>query len=400
MIEDLLQELVEALDNRYYGKFRGFVHRTDDPLNVGRIQAIVPRLFNADTPTGWASPCTPYAGPDQGFYAVPELGSAVWIEFEEGDLSRPIWSGMWWGNPHHEDVGVPTATASEHTRRGSEVPQHLLEDPPRGPGELAVPGVRILKSATGHHIVLDDRPDHARVEIQDSLGNRIILDGKGITRIVSNERTDNQGKRAADISQTDELTVGEQRTEDFGKLQRKVRGDQTVNIDGNLTEKVHVGGYKRTISPMGTEITHGGELRETVRGQSIRKVTGRSQETATGGWSVSAGRGLSMTSLGSVSIQGAVAELPDLNVISLQGGLGNININTFLGFLQLGGMSAISPLVLGDGLMMHHTMLAILSRAYCSPAAIAYGPAMDAWAALTFPLSLSLFARVKRFPVG
>src|SRR5690606_22280954 len=135
--------------------------------------------------------------------------------------------------------------------------------------------------------------------IQDSLGNRIILDGKEITRIVPNEPTDNQRKRAADISQTDELTVGEQRTEGLGKLQRKVRGDQTVNIDGNLTEKVHGGGYKRTISPMGTEITHGGELRETVRGQSIRKVTGRSQETATGGWSVSAGRGLSMTSLGS-----------------------------------------------------------------------------------------------------
>ncbi len=400
MIEDLLQELIEALDSRHYGKYRGFVHRTDDPFNVGRIQAIVPRLFNEDTPTGWASPCTPYAGPDQGFFAVPDLGSAVWIEFEEGDLSRPIWSGGWWGNPQQEDIGVPGATANEYTGRASEVPQHLLEDPPRGLGEVAVPGVRILKSATGHHIVLDDRPDHARIEIQDNLGNRIILDSKGITRIVSNERTDNQGKRAADISQTDELTVGEQRTEDFGKLQRKVRGDQTITVEGNLSEKVQGGGYKRSISSTGTSITHGGELRETVRGQAIRKVTGRSQETATGGWSVSAGRGLSMTSLGSVSIQGAIAELPDLNVISLQGGIGNININTFLGFLQLGGLSAISPLVLGDGLMMHHSMLAILSRAYFPPAALGYGPAMDVWAALTFPLSLSLFARVKRFPVG
>jgi hypothetical protein len=57
-------------------------------------------------------------------------------------------------------------------------------------------------------------------------------------------------------------------------------------------------------------------------------------------------------------------------------------------------------MVLGDGLMMHHTMLALLSRAYNPVLALAYGPAMDAWAALTFPLDLSLFARVKRFPFG
>lgn len=400
MIEDLLQQLIEQIDQRYYGKYRGFVHRTDDPLNVGRIQAIVPRLFDAQTPTGWASPCTPYAGPDQGLYVVPEPGSAVWIEFEEGDLSRPIWSGMWWGNPRPEDIGVPGATAGKHSGAESEVPQHQLADPPRGPGQNAVPGVRMLKSATGHHIVLDDRPDHARIEIYDSLGNRIILNRDGITRLVSNERTDNQGARASDVAQTDRLTVGEQRTEDFGALSRTVRGNQTLGIEGHLVEKANHGAYVRSITDQGTQMTYGGGLKETVRGQAARKVIGASEETATGGWSVSAGRGMSMTSLGSVSIQGTVAELPDLNVVSIQGGLGNISINTLLGFLQLGGLSAISPLVLGDGLMMHHTMLALLSRAYFPPAALAYGPAMDAWAALTFPLDLSLFARVKRFPVG
>jgi hypothetical protein len=400
MIEDVLAQLLEQLDQRYYGKYRGFVHRVDDPLNIGRIQAIVPRLLDADTPTGWASPCTPYAGPDQGFYVVPDPGSAVWIEFEEGDLSRPIWSGMWWGNPQPEDIGVPGSTASKHSRAETEVPQHLLKDPPHGPGQPAVPGVRILKSATGHHIVLDDRPEHARIEIHDSLGNRIILNRDGITRVVSNERTDNQGKRATDIAHTDDLTVGEARTEDLGALTRKVRGDQKVDVTGNLEESARGGAFVRSITDKGTAMTYGGGLRETVRGQATRKVIGRSEESATGGWSVSSGRGMSLTSLGSVSIQGTIAELPDLNVVSVQGGIGNISINTMLGFLQLGGLSAISPVVLGDGLAMHHTLLAILSRAYFPPAALAYGPAMDAWAALTFPLDLSLFARVKRFPIG
>lgn len=80
--------------------------------------------------------------------------------------------------------------------------------------------------------------------------------------------------------------------------------------------------------------------------------------------------------------------------------LGNISINTMIGMLQLGGMSAISPLVLGDGLAIHHTVLALISRAYFPPAAIGDGPVMDLWAAMTVPLDLSMFAFVKRFPVG
>ena len=98
MIEELLQQLIERLDNRYYGKYRGYVSNVSDPENTGRIKAYVPRLLG-EAETGWALPCTPYAGPDQGLYTIPDVGAGVWIEFEGGDLSRPLWSGMWWGKP-------------------------------------------------------------------------------------------------------------------------------------------------------------------------------------------------------------------------------------------------------------------------------------------------------------
>ena len=38
--------------------------------------------------------CVPYAGPKVGFVMLPEVGSGVWIEFEGGDVSYPIWTGM------------------------------------------------------------------------------------------------------------------------------------------------------------------------------------------------------------------------------------------------------------------------------------------------------------------
>lgn len=82
--------------NRIYGKFSGIVSSNTDPDRRGRLQAFVPELLG-EVPTGWAKPCTPYAGPTSGFFSLPPVGAGVWIEFEAGDVSRPIWSGGYWG---------------------------------------------------------------------------------------------------------------------------------------------------------------------------------------------------------------------------------------------------------------------------------------------------------------
>jgi uncharacterized protein involved in type VI secretion and phage assembly len=38
----------------------------------------------------------PYAGPQVGFCMLPDIGAGVWIEFEGGDVSLPIWTGCYW----------------------------------------------------------------------------------------------------------------------------------------------------------------------------------------------------------------------------------------------------------------------------------------------------------------
>lgn len=95
-MERLLVELNEAVHSRFYGKYRGIVTDNDDPENLGRIRARVPEVLQ-DVISGWALPCTPYAGSGTGQFTVPPLDAGVWIEFEAGDVSRPIWSGCWWG---------------------------------------------------------------------------------------------------------------------------------------------------------------------------------------------------------------------------------------------------------------------------------------------------------------
>jgi len=81
---------------RYYGKFRGTVVNNVDPMQIGRIQAIVPDVSNV-IPTSWAMPCLPSAGINTGVFTVPQIGAGVWMEFEHGDPDRPVWVGGYWG---------------------------------------------------------------------------------------------------------------------------------------------------------------------------------------------------------------------------------------------------------------------------------------------------------------
>lgn len=103
--------------DRFYGKYRGLVVNNVDPLSLGRVQAMVPEVLG-EIPTGWAVPCAPYAGPQAGFFAVPPPGAGVWIEFEAGDTSRPIWVGGWWGTAEvpMKPQGVPTQPTTKILR--------------------------------------------------------------------------------------------------------------------------------------------------------------------------------------------------------------------------------------------------------------------------------------------
>lgn len=143
---DLLARLIERVEGRYFGKYRGIVTDNNDPDKLGRIRAKVPRLLG-DEETGWALPAFPYGGAaEQGFFALPEQDAGVWIEFEGGDLSYPIWSGTW-----YTSGAIP---------------------------ESATPAQKIIKTKSGHKIVFDD--DAGSLEMTDSNGNSIKMDSNGI----------------------------------------------------------------------------------------------------------------------------------------------------------------------------------------------------------------------------
>ncbi|WP_127556035.1 phage baseplate assembly protein V [Saccharospirillum alexandrii] len=143
-MERALVELAEQMRHRYYGKYRGTVEDNKDPENMGRLRARVPKVLG-DVVSPWALPCTPYAGDGSGQYSIPPVGAGLWIEFEAGDPSQPIWSGCWWSPDQ-----VPT----------------------NQDGDGKVPGMKVIRSEQGMMVSFDD--DGQTLSVSDSDGSNIL----------------------------------------------------------------------------------------------------------------------------------------------------------------------------------------------------------------------------------
>jgi uncharacterized protein involved in type VI secretion and phage assembly len=143
-LEQMVVELAAQSRERFYGKYRGVVSSNDDRENLGRLRAKVPEIYG-EQESPWALPCAPYAGRDKGWYAVPAEGSGVWIEFEAGDPSRPIWVGGWWAR--------------------NELPQDQKKSKTKPP-------LKIMRTEQGLVLAMDD--DKKTITLSDSDGKNFM----------------------------------------------------------------------------------------------------------------------------------------------------------------------------------------------------------------------------------
>jgi len=76
---------------------------------------------------------------------IPPLEAGVWIEFEAGDIDRPIWSGCWWAK--------------------EELPKNYKD-------EATKPSKKIIRTETGLMVSMDDKSKV--ISVSDKNGNNII----------------------------------------------------------------------------------------------------------------------------------------------------------------------------------------------------------------------------------
>jgi uncharacterized protein involved in type VI secretion and phage assembly len=159
-------------DQKFYGKYRGTVTNNVDPMQIGRIQAIVTDVSNL-APTTWVMPCFPIAGKQMGAYLIPQIGSGVWIEFEQGDSDHPIWTGCYYGSA----AEVPALALAGNPASPSIVLQTTAQNTIAISDLPGPTGGIMLKSATGSTIIVND----TGIFIQNGKGASIVLTGPSVT---------------------------------------------------------------------------------------------------------------------------------------------------------------------------------------------------------------------------
>lgn len=154
----LLKRLLDRTENRYYGKYHGFLVDNQDPNKRGRLRLLVPEVLG-EVVSGWAEPCLPYGGGDDfGFIAVPPITkgdegnytTGVWVEFRGGNPQFPIWVGTFPGAP-----GKKTELPGDDT-----------------PHEVTV---NVFRTPSGANQVMVDTEGKERTELRDAAGQRLTM---------------------------------------------------------------------------------------------------------------------------------------------------------------------------------------------------------------------------------
>ena len=123
-------------------------------MQIGRIRPGTRRLGVHPPVLGHAVP--PCRGSRWGSGALPQIGTGVWIEFEQGDPDLPIWSGCWYGI-------------------AAEVPVLALAAPP------AVPNI-VLQTTAQNTLMLSDMPGPTGgILLKTTTGALISVNDLGIT---------------------------------------------------------------------------------------------------------------------------------------------------------------------------------------------------------------------------
>lgn len=197
-----------------YGVYVGVVSDNEDDEGMGRVKVEFP-WRDADDESNWARIATTMAGEEMGTYFLPEVGDEVLVAFEGGDIHYPYVVGSLWNG----EEAPPETNDGEnnvrmiHSRAGHKV---TLDD------EDGAGGVTV-ETAEGHIVDLNDEDE--ALEIADTEGNTVTMDGDGITLDSGGDVTISAENITLDADMDIEIAA------DVGV---DIAGDAEANISGGM----------------------------------------------------------------------------------------------------------------------------------------------------------------------
>lgn len=153
----LLELITEGADGdvaagRMYGAVIGLVSNVSDPDGLGRVKVKFPWLQD-DSESPWARVASVMAGPDRGAVFRPEVDDEVLVVFAHGDMRFPYVIGALWNGKDK----MPSERGGDKDN-----------------------AIRLIKSRSGHQILLDDTSGSEKVTVLDKSGNSIEMSSSGV----------------------------------------------------------------------------------------------------------------------------------------------------------------------------------------------------------------------------
>ena len=170
--------------NNFNTIYRAKVVNNKDELEIGRIQIRVPCIHGIDEKDGLRDDALPYASPcfmdasfDSGSFIVPEVGSTVFVFFEGGEVSKPIYIGCSVSYEHYDVQYYGNKNSNTFKdSEGKRLKRAYYNDTPKNVYRKGIFRKFILfKSRKGSSIEICDDDDNEHLSIFDRLGQTITM---------------------------------------------------------------------------------------------------------------------------------------------------------------------------------------------------------------------------------
>ena len=180
---------------RYYSIYRGMVINNDDPKGMNRVKVYVPGIEGGIQL--WALPKGQQGSSKYSFKLLPpQFKDLVWVSFEGGDLTKPVWEYYGWS------IGDIDNVLFSKDRMGITTPN-------------------------GHQIVIDDSKGNGSLEIYVN-GNVNVLAEKDIN-VVSKGELNLAGDNGVSVNGGDRPAVnGEDLTNKLNQLVQELESLKTA----------------------------------------------------------------------------------------------------------------------------------------------------------------------------
>jgi phage protein D/phage baseplate assembly protein gpV len=189
----------------------GLVTNNKDPKGWGRVKVKFPTLTE-EHESNWARVVGAGAGPDRGFWCLPEVDDEVLCCFEHGDIHRPyVIGGVWNGKdapPDSQDESVnPVHLRTFATRKGHRM---TYADETAGSWKQ---GIHIV-SSSGYKIVIDEESQYLEILTpgghhlkMDDAGKSVTLKSSGSMNIEAATSLTMKAQASMEINATGQMTI-------------------------------------------------------------------------------------------------------------------------------------------------------------------------------------------------